>query len=118
MATYTKEKDVATDAVEDPKAREAMSQVFSNTARWTVGFGGFTADVVVNINGEEETGTVTVKNAKEIETSIQGEKAKEFLTENMSSIASHRGPRSFEESDGKHKKPCSLGALNSQETFF
>ncbi len=103
MATYTKEKDVETDQVEDPEAREAMSKVFSNTARWTAGFGGFSADVVVNINGTEEAGTVTVKHAKEIETSIQGEKAKEFLMENLASIASHRGPRSFEESDGKYK---------------
>jgi hypothetical protein len=103
MATYTKEKDVETDQVEDPEARSAMSQVFSNTARWTAGFGGFSADVVVNINGTEEAGTVTVKNAKEIATSIQGEKAKEFLMENLASIASHRGPRSFEESDGKYK---------------
>jgi hypothetical protein len=103
MATYTKEKDVETDITEDPQAREAMSQVFSNTARWTAGFGGFSADVVVNINGTEESGTVTVKSAKEIETSIQGEKAKEFLMENLASIASHRGPRSFEESDGKYK---------------
>jgi hypothetical protein len=103
MATYTKEKDVETDQVDDPEAREAMSKVFSNTARWTAGFGGFSADVVVNINGTEEAGTVTVKNVKEIETSIQGEKAKEFLLENLVSITSHRGPRSFEESDGKYK---------------
>ena len=30
-------------------------------------------------------------------------KVKEFLEENMASIAMHRGPRSFEESDGKYK---------------
>ena len=72
MATYTKEKDVETDQVEDPEARSAMSNVFSNTARWTAGFGGFSADVVVNINGTEESGTVTVKNAKEIGGTVVG----------------------------------------------
>jgi len=43
------------------------------------------------------------KNVKEIDTTIQDEKAKAFLVENMTSIVSHRGPRSFAESDGKYK---------------
>jgi hypothetical protein len=103
MATYTKEKDVETTVEDDAQARKAMQEVFSNTARWPVGFGGFTADVTANINGNEQKGTVTVKGPKEIETDISDEKAKEFLTENLASIAMHRGPRSFEESDGKYK---------------
>ncbi|MEE2986194.1 MAG: DUF3386 family protein [Nitrospinota bacterium] len=103
MATYTKEKDVKSTLEEDPQAREAMKEVFGNTARWPAGFKGFSADVTVNIGGSEATGTITVKGPKEIETTIQGEKHKEFLSENMASIAMHRGPRSFEESDGKYK---------------
>ena len=103
MATYTKEKDVATTQEDDAEARAAMEEVFGNTARWPAGFSGFSADVVVNINGKEEKGTVTAKNVKEIETSIQDEKAKGFLVENMTSIVSHRGPRTFEQSDGKYK---------------
>ena len=63
-----------------PKARKAMQEVFSNTARWPAGFGGFTADVTANINGDEQKGTVTVKGPKEIETDISEEKAKGFLT--------------------------------------
>ncbi len=103
MATYTKEKDVETTLSDDADAREALREVFGNTARWPAGFPGFTADVTVNIDGKSETGTVTVKNAKDIETSIADEAAKEFLNENLASIAMHRGPRSFEESDGKYK---------------
>ena len=103
MATYTKDKDVETILEDDSEAREAMQEVFSNTARWPVGFGGFTADVIANINGEEQKGTVTVKGSKDIEISIEEENAKGFLNENLSSIAMHRGPRSFEESDGKYK---------------
>jgi len=103
MATYTKEKDVATTAEDDAEARAALKEVFGNTARWPEGFKGFTADVVVNINGKEEKGTVTAKNVKDIETTIQDEKARGFLVENLTSIVSHRGPRSFEESDGKYK---------------
>ncbi len=103
MATYTKEEDVATTQEDDPKAREALKEVFGNTARWDADFKGFTADINVNINGKEETGTVTVKGPKEIELTIQDEKAKEFASENLASIAMHRGPRSFDESDGKYK---------------
>lgn len=103
MATYTKEKDVATAQDDDPKAREVMKEVFGNTARWPAGFKGFSAEVTVNVDGNEEKGTVTVKGPKDIETSISGEKQKGFLSENLASIAMHRGPRSFDESDGKYK---------------
>ncbi|HIE43159.1 MAG TPA: DUF3386 family protein [Nitrospinaceae bacterium] len=103
MATYNKEKDVETELEDDAEARTAMQEVFSNTARWPAEFGGFTADAIANINGIEHKGTVTVKGPKEIETDITDEKAKGFLTENLASIAMHRGPRSFEESDGKYK---------------
>jgi hypothetical protein len=103
MATYTKEKDVETVLEDDIEARKAMREVFSNTARWPEGFGGFTADVVANINGEEKKGTVTVKGPKDIAVNIEEEKVKSFLNENLASIAMHRGPRSFEESDGKYK---------------
>lgn len=103
MATYTKEKDVGTALEDDLEARKAMREVFSNTARWPEGFGGFTADAAVNINGEEQKGAVTVKGSKDIAISIEKENAKNFLSENLASIAMHRGPRSFEESDGKYK---------------
>ena len=103
MATYTKDKDVETVLEDDTEARKAMQEVFNNTSRWPANFGGFTADVVANINGEEQKGTVTVKGPKDIKISIEEENAKGFLNENLSSIAMHRGPRSFEESDGKYK---------------
>ena len=70
MATYTKDKDVETALEDDAEARKAMQEVFSNTARWPAEFGGFTADVTANINGDEHKGTVTVKGPKEIETYI------------------------------------------------
>ena len=103
MATYTKDKDVETTLEDDAEARDAMREVFSNTARWPAGFKGFTADVAANINGEEQKCKVTVKGPKDIKISDVEEKAKSFLNENLSSIAMHRGPRSFEESDGKYK---------------
>ena len=103
MATYTKEEDVATTQEDDPQARGTLKEVFGNTARWSADFTGFTANVTVNINGSQVSGAITVKGPKEIEHSIEGEGHEEFLSENMASIAMHRGPRSFEESDGKYK---------------
>jgi|TARA_B110000438_G_scaffold282827_1_gene310208 hypothetical protein len=103
MATYSKEEDVATAAEDNPEAREALREVFGNTARWQSDFKGFSADVTVNVDGKEEKGTITVKGPKDIEVSMQDEELKEFAKENLASIAMHRGPRSFEESDGKYK---------------
>lgn len=103
MATYTKEQDVASSVEENSEAREMLKEVFQSTARWGSDFKGFSSDITVNVNGKEETGCVTVKNAKEIELSIKDEKLKEFSIDTLGSIAMHRGPRSFEESDGKYK---------------
>jgi len=103
MAGYTKSSDVETDREDDPKAREILREVFQNTARWQEDFKGFSADVVVNLNGKEEEGTAIVKGPKDVEVSLKEGKHKEFLSENLASIAMHRGPRSFEESDGKYK---------------
>ena len=103
MATYTKEQDVETSADDNPKARETLREVFGNTARWQSDFNGFSADITVNVDGKEEKGTITVKGPKEIEVSLKDEGLKEFASENLASIAMHRGPRSFEESDGKYK---------------
>ncbi|MFQ5672395.1 MAG: DUF3386 family protein [Nitrospinales bacterium] len=103
MATYTKDKDVETNLEDDPRTREELRKVFANTARWPAGFKGFSADITVNVDGKEEQGSVTVRNPKEIDVSLQDEKLKGFASENLASIAMHRGPRSFEESDGKYK---------------
>ena len=95
MATYTKEEDVATAQEDDPQARETLKEVFGNTARWSADFTGFTANVTVNINGSQVSGTITVKGPKEIEHSIEGEGHEEFLNENMASMDLHLSPCSL-----------------------
>lgn len=101
METYTREEGKV-ETTDDPKARELLQRAFAKTARWPANFGGFEADLRINVNGEETTGKVTVKSSKEVEVSLPNEELQQWAQGQISMIAAHRGPRSFEESDGKY----------------
>lgn len=101
METYTREEGKV-ETTDDPKARELLRRAFSKTSRWPANFGGFEADLCINVNGEETTGRVTVKSSKEVEVSLPNEELQQWAQGQISMIATHRGPRSFEESDGKY----------------
>jgi hypothetical protein len=87
---------------DDPKAREALRRAFDNTARWQKDFKGFTADLTVNINGKEISGPVMVKGPREVSVQLSDGDVQKWAQEQLGMIAVHRGPRSFEESDGKY----------------
>lgn len=87
---------------DDPKAREALRRAFENTARWQKDFKGFTADLTVNINGKEMNGPVLVKGPREVSVQLSDGDVQKWAQEQLGMIAVHRGPRSFEESDGKY----------------
>jgi hypothetical protein len=87
---------------DDPKAREALRRAFENTARWQKDFKGFTADLTVNINGKETSGPVMVKGPREVSVQLGDADVQKWAQEQLGMIAVHRGPRSFEESDGKY----------------
>ena len=101
METYTREES-KTDTTDDPKARDLLRRAFTKTSRWPEHFGGFEADLRINVNGEETTGKVTVKSSKEVEVSLPNEDLQQWAQGQISMIAAHRGPRNFEESDGKY----------------
>jgi hypothetical protein len=88
---------------DDPNAREALRRAFDNTARWPREFKGFTADLTVNINGKEQKGPVIVKGPREVSVQLADGDVQKWAQEQLSMIAVHRGPRSFEESDGKYR---------------
>ena len=46
-------KQEETTVADDPKAREMLRQAFEKTARWQQDFKGFTAELIVNVNGKE-----------------------------------------------------------------
>lgn len=87
---------------DDPKAREALRQAFENTARWQKDFKGFSADLTVNVNGKETSGPVMVKGPREVTVQLTDADVQKWAQEQLGMIAVHRGPRSFEESDGKY----------------
>ncbi len=101
METYTREQE-STDVQDDPKARELLQSAFAKTARWQPDFKGFQADLLVNVNGKETKGTVTVKGPRDVTVAIDDPELQTWAQSQIGMIAGHRGPRNFEESDGKY----------------
>ena len=91
-----------TTVTDDPHARELLRRAFENTARWQPDFKGFTADLTVNRNGNETSGPVIVKGPREVSVQLSDGDVQKWAQEQLAMIAVHRGPRSFEESDGKY----------------
>ena len=92
-----------TTVQDDPQARALLKQAFEQTARWQADFKGFTADLSININGKETSGSVMVKSPREVSAQLSDPDVQKWAQEQISMIAVHRGPRSFEESDGKYQ---------------
>ncbi|MGH7230736.1 MAG: DUF3386 family protein [Nitrospiraceae bacterium] len=101
METYTREKTEGA-VQDDPKARLLLRQAFEKTARWQTDFKGFTADLTVNLNGKEWKGNATVKGPRDAKVTLGDPDAQKWAEGQIGMIAVHRGPRSFEESDGKY----------------
>lgn len=91
-----------TDVKDDPAARELLRKAFENTARWQANFKGFAADLTVNVNGKAVKGSVTVKGPRDLSVSLPDADLQKWAENQIGMIAVHRGPRSFEESDGKY----------------
>jgi Protein of unknown function (DUF3386) len=98
----TMQKQDQPTVADDPRARDLLRRAFDNTARWQNDFKGFTADLTVNVNGKETKGPVMVKSPREVSVQLGDAEAQKWAQEQLSMIAVHRGPRSFEESDGKY----------------
>jgi len=96
---HTQESSTVTD---DPQARDLLRRAFERTARWQQDFKGFTADLTVNVNGKETSGPISVKGPREVSVQLGDGETQKWAQEQLGMIAVHRGPRSFEESDGKY----------------
>lgn len=100
MEMYKKEI-CQTDAKDDPEAREILRRAFEKTARWPADFKGFTADLTVNVDGKEVKGSVSVRSAQDVSVSLADPEIQKWATGTIAMIAVHRGPRTFDQSDGK-----------------
>ena len=101
MEMYNRE-ETGSEVQNDPKAQELLRGAFERTARWQSDFKGFQADLRLNVNGNEIAGTVTVKGPRDVTVEIQDEELQKWAQNQIAMIAVHRGPRNFEESDGKY----------------
>jgi hypothetical protein len=90
------------EATDDPQARALLRRAFEKTYRWPAGFGGFRAELVCVQAGLTAKGRVEVKSPREVSVDCDNEVLKEWAQGQISMMAVHRGPRSFEESDGKY----------------
>jgi hypothetical protein len=99
MMEHTPASSTVTD---NPQARDLLRRAFERTARWQKDFKGFTADLTVNVNGKETSGPVIVKGPREVSVQLGDDEIQKWVQEQLGMIAVHRGPRSFEESDGKY----------------
>ena len=90
------------DVQDDPKARDLLQAAFEKTARWQPDFKGFKADLRVNVIGKETKGTVTVKGPRDVTVVIDDADLQTWAQNQIGMIAVHRGPRNFQESDGKY----------------
>ena len=98
---YTRQ-ETETEVKDDPVARDLLRRAFENTARWQTDFRGFQADIQVNVNGKEIKGSVTVKGPRDVSVHLPDEDLQKWAQNQIGMIAVHRGPRNFEESDGKY----------------
>ena len=101
--------DTANAVADDPQARALLQRAFESTARWQPDFRGFSADLTVNTNGHQVTGTVVVKGPRDVTVQLTDEAIQKWAQEQIGMIAVHRAPRKFEESDGKHRLTLEAG---------
>lgn len=110
-ATYSTETS-PTAAQDDPEARELLRRAFEKTARWPAGFNGFTADLTANVDGKDLAGSVTIKSAQDVSVSLADAEIQKWASGTIGMIAVHRGPRTFDQSDGKSILTLDRGAAH------
>ncbi|MEK7286830.1 MAG: DUF3386 family protein [Nitrospirota bacterium] len=92
--------------VNDPAAKALLQGAHEKTSRWGNDFKGVTADLILNQNGTEYKGKVSLISAKETDVTLDvgadGEVLLGWVKNQVGMIAAHRASRPFEESDGKY----------------
>lgn len=89
-------------AADEPAARELIRQAFESTYRWNPAFKGFAAGLRIQDAGQVAEGSVTVALPETVTVTLPDADVQKWAEGQIGMMAVHRGPRSFEQSDGRH----------------
>lgn len=97
-------------------ARDLFRAAYENRYTWDAGFPGFEADFSLNLNGQTYTGTASIRPDLSVAIETEDDKAREWLTNQMRDVVTHRKRSNFEQAHGKHEfsfdgQPDETGAL-------
>jgi len=102
MQSHPHNSTPPTTIPDDPAARDLLRGAFEKTVRWPKAFGGFSANLRCEEGGSVSSGRVTLRSARDVTVELDNEDHKKWAEGQIGMMAVHRGPRSFEESDGKY----------------
>lgn len=92
--------------MDQPEAREALRRAYEKTSRWGSEFPGFTADLLLNCEGNQYKGKVTIRSPKEVNVQVELSpdlsSLQDWAQGQIAMVAAHRSSRPFEEADGKY----------------
>ncbi len=85
-----------------PQAHAALQAAHEGGYRFPANFAGFSADVQIEHDGIVQTGRVTLRSPREIEIDLDAdEETLGWLRQELGSMAGHRWPTPYAESDGR-----------------
>jgi hypothetical protein len=94
-----------------PLAHAALQAAHEGGYRFPADFAGFSADVQVEHDGVVQTGRVTLRSPREIEIDLEADdETLGWLRQELGSMAGHRWPTPYAESDGRWTLTLEKGA--------
>ena len=94
-----------------PQAHAALQAAHEGGYRFPENFAGFSADVQIERDGVTQTGKVTLRSPREIDIDLNAEEETlAWLRQELGSMAGHRWPTPYAESDGRWTLTLEEGA--------
>jgi hypothetical protein len=84
-------------------ARDLFRAAYENRYTWDADFPGFAADFVLTLGEATHTGTCSVGKDLSVTVETSDPKAKEWLTNQLRDVVTHRKRSDFETAHGKHE---------------
>ncbi len=84
-------------------ARDLFQAAYENRYTWDSTFPGYTADFVLNLNGQTYTGTIKITADMQVSVATADPAAEEWLRNQLKDVVVHRKPSDFATSHGNHE---------------